>query len=222
MLDERRGVQDRWSKMAKQPKKSRALVSPDKSAREQQVVQIVKGRSQERTRAPNLKMEHDEETNHLEVEFDHEDQKTAFYLAMADMGTCDGRFSVGLLTHIAGLGEAGKSHSAWSSDFALSVVKAVEPKDEVEAMLAAQMAAVHQATMSMARKLNIAEYVGQSEAAERGLTKLARTFASQVEALKRYRSNGQQTVRVERVEVNEGGKAIVGDVSYRRGEDDET
>ena len=206
---------------AQKSKKSRALSDPNRSAREHEVAQGVKDRSNKRTRAPNLKMEQGSETNQLFVEFDHDDPETAHLLAMADMGTCDGRFFRGLMTHIAGLGEPGKGHSAWSSDFALSVVKAVDPKDEVEAMLAAHMAAVHQATMSMARKLNIAEYQGPRDAAERGLTKLARTYTAQVEALKRYRSNGQQTVRVERVEVNDGGQAIVGDVSYRRGEHDE-
>jgi hypothetical protein len=44
--------------------------------------------------------------------------------------------------------------------------------------------------------------------------KLARTFAAQVEALKRYRSRGDQTVRVEHVTVNEGGQAIVGNVNH--------
>jgi len=53
------------------------------------------------------------------------------------------------------------------------------------------------------------------------LSKLARTYSNQFETLKRYRSNGRQVVRVERVTVNEGGQAVVGDVSYRRGKDDE-
>ena len=35
----------------------------------------------------------------------------------------------------------------------LSVVKGVEPRDQVEAMLAAQMAAVHTATMTFAGRL---------------------------------------------------------------------
>src|SRR5437016_1013262 len=36
----------------------------------------------------------------------------------------------------------------------------------------------------------------------------------QVEALKRYRSRGEQTVRVEHVTVNKGGQAIVGNVTH--------
>ncbi len=44
------------------------------------------------------------------------------------------------------------------------------------------------------------------------LNKLARTFTAQVEALKKYRSTGEQSIRVQHVTVNDGGKAIVGDV----------
>ena len=49
------------------------------------------------------------------------------------------------------------------------------------------------------------------------LNKLARTFASQVEALKKYRSAGEQTIKVQHVTVNEGGQAIVGNVSHGGG-----
>lgn len=49
--------------------------------------------------------------------------------------------------------------------------------------------------------------------AERAFNKLARTFTTQLEALKRYRSKGDQTVRVEHVTVNEGGQAIVGSIT---------
>ena len=49
------------------------------------------------------------------------------------------------------------------------------------------------------------------------LNKLARTFAAQVEALKKYRSAGEQTIKVQHVTVNEGGQAIVGNVSQGGG-----
>jgi hypothetical protein len=96
----------------------------------------------------------------------------------------------------------------------LSVVKGIEPRDQVETMLAAQMAATHNATMTFARRLNHVENIPQQDSAERAFNKLARTFALQVEALKRYRSAGEQTVRVEHVTVNEGGQAIVGNVAH--------
>ena len=44
------------------------------------------------------------------------------------------------------------------------------------------------------------------------LNKLARTFTRQVEALKKYRSTGEQTIRVQHVNVSDGGQAIVGNV----------
>ena len=40
-----------------------------------------------------------------------------------------------------------------------------------------------------------------------------RDTVAQMDALKKHRAKAQQTVRVERVTVNEGGQAIVGDVS---------
>ena len=44
-------------------------------------------------------------------------------------------------------------------------------------------------------------------------TKLMRTYVSQVEALRRLRQGGSQLVRVEHVHVNEGGQAIIGNVT---------
>jgi hypothetical protein len=96
----------------------------------------------------------------------------------------------------------------------LSQVKGVKPTDQVEAMLAAQIAAVHLATMTLARRLAHVKTIPQQDSAERAFNKLARTFATQVEALKRYRTGGQQKVTVEHVTVNEGGQAIVGNVTH--------
>jgi hypothetical protein len=44
-------------------------------------------------------------------------------------------------------------------------------------------------------------------------TKLLRAFATQIEALRRLRNGGSQLVRVEHVHVNEGGQAVIGNVS---------
>lgn len=43
---------------------------------------------------------------------------------------------------------------------------------------------------------------------------LSRNFIAQMDALKKYCAKAQQTVRVERVTVNEGGQAIVGSVAH--------
>jgi hypothetical protein len=44
------------------------------------------------------------------------------------------------------------------------------------------------------------------------VTKLMRTFTAQAECLKRYRSNGKQTIQVQHVNVNDGGQAVVGNI----------
>ena len=93
------------------------------------------------------------------------------------------------------------------------MIRAVEPKDEIEAMLAAQMAAVHMATMTFARRLAQAENIAQQDSAQQGFNKLVRSFAAQVETLKRHRTGGEQKVTVQHVTVNEGGQAVVGNIS---------
>ncbi len=120
--------------------------------------------------------------------------------------------SDGLVLQIAALGSHGNRMDERATNFALGFVDAMQPKDAAEAALMAQMAATHQATMMMARRLNHVDNIQQQDSAERALNKLGRTFAAQMDTLKRYRSKGQQTVRVERVTVQDGGQAIVGNV----------
>ena len=90
----------------------------------------------------------------------------------------------------------------------------MKPRDQLEAALAMQMAAVHHATMNAVEKLGAATKREVAELHEKALNRLARTFAAQMEALKRYRSKGEQRVYVERVNVSEGGQAIIGPVSH--------
>jgi len=99
-------------------------------------------------------------------------------------------------------------------DFMLTVVRGIGPRDETEALLAAQMAAIHNATMSAARRLNHVETIAQQDSASNALNKLARTFAAQLEALKRYRYSGEPAVKTQNVTVNDGGQAIVGNVQH--------
>ena len=64
------------------------------------------------------------------------------------------------------------------------------------------------------RWLANAESIDQVTAHYSGYTKLARTYAAQVETLRKHRNGGKQTVRVERVNVESGAQAIVGNVSH--------
>jgi len=145
---------------------------------------------------------------------DHPDAGIGHLLLMKALGTTESDFIDGLLAQLANAATKGRAVDDRGLNFMLAVVKGIEPRDQVEAMLAAQMAAVHNATMTFARRLAHVDNIPQQDSAERAFNKLARTFAAQVEALKRYRTGGEQTVRVEHVTVNEGGQAIVGNVTH--------
>ena len=176
-------------------------------AQRQRVTEVAKAML-DRKAAPPMKLALKGDV--LEIGLDCADVEIATLLQMADMGTTDPDFHKGLVGQIACLGSNRRKVDSENSNFVMSVVRSVKPRDELEAMLATQMGAIHAATMMMARRLNHVETIPQQDAAERALNKLARTFATQIEALKRYRTGGQQKVTVEHVTVNAGGQAIVG------------
>src|SRR4051794_38159363 len=136
---------------------------------------------------------------------------------MDAIGTDSDGFAEPFLSQLANASGKGAIPDQSALNFMLSVVKGVEPRDEIEAMLAGQMAAVHMATMTFGRRLNHVENIAQQDSAERGFNKLARTFAAQMEALKCYRTGGEQKVTVQHVTVNEGGQAVVGNLSHGPG-----
>ncbi|KAA0921018.1 hypothetical protein FLO80_02270 [Aquicoccus porphyridii] len=98
--------------------------------------------------------------------------------------------------------------------FMLSIIRDMAPRDAIERMLAVQMAATHVATIRSSRWLAHAETIPQVQAHYTGFNKLARTFTAQVEALRKYRTGGKQTVVVQRMDVSDGGQAIVGNVQH--------
>lgn len=178
-------------------------------------VEEVAAKARARASAPPMKLQMKEGT--LDISYPGKNDAAVGLLLMAELGTCDPSFHAGIIRQVASLGAQGAKLDEINSNFVVSVVRAVEPRDELEAMLAVQMGAVHAATMMMARRLNHVETIPQQDAAERALNKLARTFATQMEALKRYRTGGQQKVTVEHVTVNAGGQAIVGAVTHGGG-----
>ena len=94
----------------------------------------------------------------------------------------------------------------------LEIVEDIGPRDAVERLLAVQMATTHVALMRVGMKFAHADVMSQFEAFERAYNKLARTYTAQVEALRKHRNGGKQTVTVQHVNVGNGGQAIVGHV----------
>jgi hypothetical protein len=63
--------------------------------------------------------------------------------------------------------------------------------------------------MTAARRLEKVETIEQQDSASAMFNKCARTFLAQVEALKKYRSTGEQSIKVQHVNVHDGGQAVV-------------
>jgi hypothetical protein len=148
---------------------------------------------------------------------DDPNKRLAYARLMEALGTDSVDFMNGLFSQLANAASHGHQIDEEAFNFMLSVVKGLKPKDQLETMLAAQMAAIHMATMRLARELAHVETIQQQDSAERALNKLARTYAMQMEALKRYRTGGEQKVTVQHVLVSKGGQAIVGNVTQPAG-----
>ena len=123
------------------------------------------------------------------------DEKNAESVMKGDLGciqkaTRDPSVLHGLLHQIAHLGSHRKPVDDAAANFVLGFVDAMQPRDPAEALLCTQMAATHQATMMMAKRLNHIESIPQQDSAERALNKLTRSFAAQMEALGHVRQGG--------------------------------
>lgn len=96
---------------------------------------------------------------------------------------------------------------------AAAALKAFKPTNEIEAMLAAQATALHFGAMECLRRTMIPEQPAEiASRLRRDGVNMARAMTDMLEALDRKRGKGPQVVRVERVVVQEGGQAIVGNV----------
>lgn len=102
----------------------------------------------------------------------------------------------------------------------LSAMMGISPRDPTEGMLAAQMLAVHEASMDCFRRAVLPNqtFAGRDMSLKHG-AKLARTYAALLETLDRHRGKGQpQVVRVERVTIKAGAQAVVGVVAQGGGD----
>jgi hypothetical protein len=130
------------------------------------------------------------------------------------LGTASSAFvNASLVQLIAAAKLPGGGLSETAVNASLAFIENAKPKDEVESALLIQMACTHTAAMSV-----LATFAGgysygrdvplKASAAAR----LMRAYATQVETLRRLRNGGSQVVRVEHVHVNEGGRALIGNV----------
>jgi hypothetical protein len=101
---------------------------------------------------------------------------------------------------------------------ALAMIEGEQPQGETECALVVQMAAVHAATMAVLGRLG-GGHGGDRHvlATATAVSRLSRTFAILSETLRRLRNGGSQVIRIERVEVRDGGQAVIGNIEHGEG-----
>ena len=127
------------------------------------------------------------------LELDHPNPVVGHALRMNAFGSADPEFCAGMLGQLMKANQTAEGVDEGGLNFMVSIVNGMQPRDQVEAMLAAQMAAVHVSAMNFAHRLERANTSYEQDSSERAFTKLTRTFTTQMEALKRYRRDVQYT-----------------------------
>ena len=144
---------------------------------------------------------------------DHPDPDIGDQIMADALGGADREAMHGILRQLVRAGASGKKPDEINLSCLLSMVKSIRPRDAIEAMLVTQMVSVHVMAMRCAHHLANADDLARHDSAARALGRLARTFPAQVEALNRYRSRGEPAITVQNVKVEDGGNAIVGNVT---------
>lgn len=103
--------------------------------------------------------------------------------------------------------------SETSVNAVLAFIEAAEPKNEIEAALAIQMACTHAVAMAVLSRTGGA-YGGDRHVALMASAgaRLLQAFAAQIEALRRVRHGSSQYMRIEHIHLEPGAQAIIGNV----------
>jgi hypothetical protein len=144
---------------------------------------------------------------------DHPDSALGERLMASALGVAGREAMDGILRQLVRASMTGGEPDETNLAFMLAMVKSLRPRDSIEAMLIAQMVSVHVMAMRCAQHLALTEDAERHDSIVRALGRLARTFPAQIDALTRYRSQGEPAITVQNVSVGDGGKAIVGNVT---------
>ncbi len=101
---------------------------------------------------------------------------------------------------------------------ATAALEAFKPADEIEGMLAAQAVAAHFGAMECYRRAMVSGQPAEvATRLRRDAANLSRTMADMLAALDRKRGRSPQVIRVEKLVVQDGGRAVVANVRGAEG-----
>lgn len=137
----------------------------------------------------------------------HSDDGGNAALLAKTFGSSSDHFVNASMLHLAQLTARGSDVSMPDFNASLALIGAIGPQNELEAVVAAQMAATHDLSLMMLRRAKGAQHIEHIKEFGNLATKLQRTFTTQMKALADWRRGGEQVVR--HVHVYEGGQAVV-------------
>jgi hypothetical protein len=185
------------------------------SAAEAAVLERHTERRRSEAPAPRVKLEMGDKPGSCMLEPDHADVRVWHATLDAAFGTTDQAFRDQLLGQLLNTLRHGTERplNEALANSALATMHAIAPRNELEAMLAAQMVATHTIALDFLGRAARAEYRGPLQDYGNLAVKLLRTHAAQLDTLQRLRGKAsEQKVTVEHVHVYEGGQAVVGHV----------
>lgn len=203
---------------AKTTKPDQTNGSPSNPPGEREQIEIAEAQARVKHRRPRLttRIETDKDGAVATIGPHHADRDG--WLARVDdlFGSSGRQFPLAQLNHVLKIArdEKGKYDEAKVNGI-LAAIDGVQPVNEVEAMLALQMAVTHELAMQALLRAQRVDQIPQYESAGGMAVRLLRTFTAQVETLAKLRRGGEQVVRV--VHVHPGGQAVIGNVQAGRG-----
>lgn len=143
----------------------------------------------------------------LRLETKHSDDEGGQTLLTETFASRSHDFTDHQLVQLAKLTADGEEVSIQTINASLAIIGAIDPRDELEAALAMQIAATHDLSLSMLSRAKSAKYMEHVRDFGNLATKMQRTMATMVKTLSDHRRGGEQVVRHIHVD-NRGGQAV--------------
>jgi hypothetical protein len=127
-------------------KPNAGAVEPEYQRTDKEMAAVKKHRDRAAAEPPRLKVS--KSATASEISLDHPDPALGLSLLAEALGTANCDFLKGLLKQLANAGSQGRRIDDEGLNFLLAVVTGVKPRDQLEAILAAQMGVIHTAIRS--------------------------------------------------------------------------
>jgi hypothetical protein len=198
--------------MSRRSKAKATAVLPEPSASEREAITIAK--ANRLTRIKRITVDAKLEGNSLKIKSPHSDDGGWQARLENAFGTRSHAFVNSELIRLVNFLQTNGQVSEDDLDCVLAVLDGASPRNEMEAMLAVQIAVTHILTMRTASNLKRSNNIPQQDSNALALARLAKQFTTQLETMARLQRGGKQKVTVEHIHVYPGGQAIVGNVTH--------